>query len=202
MRSSRSPITTALYLVAVISLLVSGMVVSAAPVHANVNGGYVPLTGCKTISHTSDRSEKPVVAPSISCCYDKVSLPSSTDKTVTTLEDAIDPCCYGKPALDAKRVIPCAPTPAPTCPIAYTDGAVVGDLPFDTQAYWAPGKPALKVTLNKGTYWVFGVATAEDGAEYYQILVSCQKLYVPIEAMQPSYVAPWHGEPLPTTPVE
>ena len=85
-----------------------------------------------------------------------------------------------------------------TCGIPYNADAVVGSLPFETQAYWAAGKVANDVTVSAGTYWVNGVETAEDGSEYYEIIVSCQLLYVPVETMQPSYEAPWNGEALPT----
>lgn len=84
------------------------------------------------------------------------------------------------------------------CGIPYSTDAVVGSLPFETQAYWAAGKAADGVTVSAGTYWVNGVETAEDGSEYYEIIVSCQLLYVPVETMQPSYEAPWNGEALPT----
>lgn len=205
MRSLRSPFVTVFCLVILISLL-SGLAVSAAPQRASETSSAPVLLGCKkAASATLDRSEKPITVPSVGCCIGKIGLPSSDEKSVNPLLEPIDPCCYTKPALGVrgKYIPPCEPipTPEPTCPIAYTDGAVVGDLPFDTQAYWAPGKPALKVILNKGTYWVFGTAAAENGDEYYQILVSCQKLFVPVSAMQPSFVPPWSGEPLPTTPV-
>ena len=78
----------------------------------------------------------------------------------------------------------------------------MGDLPLKTPADWAPGKGAPDVYVNPGTYWVFGIAKADNGDKYYQILVSCQLLYVPIDAMQPSYQSPWNGQPLPSTEVK
>jgi hypothetical protein len=107
----------------------------------------------------------------------------------------------GRSIEKAKRIPlppPCEEEVPATCGIAYSADAVVGSLPFETQAYWAAGKVANGVTVSAGTYWVNGVETAEDGSEYYEIIVSCQLLYVPVDTMQPSYEAPWNGEALPT----
>lgn len=84
------------------------------------------------------------------------------------------------------------------CPSAPV-GSVVGDMPNNTQAFYAPGKISPDVTINAGTYWVLG----EDASgEYYKILLACQYLWVPIDSMQPSYQAPWTGQPLPTQIVQ
>ncbi len=90
------------------------------------------------------------------------------------------------------------PTYGNAC-IALTPDAVVGDLPFSTQAYYAPGEVSPGVVIDPGTYWVLG----EDASgEYYKIVLSCQYLWVPINSMQPSFQAPWSGQPLPTTVVD
>ncbi len=90
------------------------------------------------------------------------------------------------------------PTYGNAC-IALTPDAVVGDMPFSTQAYYAPGKAANGVVLNPGTYWVLG---EDESGEYYKIVLSCQYLWVPVNSMQPSFQAPWSGQPLPMTVVD
>ena len=78
-------------------------------------------------------------------------------------------------------------------------GSVVGDAPFETQAYYAPGEVSPGVILNPGTYWVIG---EDESGAYYKIMLSCQYLWVPVESMQPSFQSPWNGQPLPTRVVE
>ena len=82
--------------------------------------------------------------------------------------------------------------------VPIPDGSVVGDLPAGAQAYYAPGKISPDVFLNPGTYWVIG---EDESGQYYQILLACQYLWVPIDTMQPSYQPPWSGQPLPTRAV-
>ena len=82
--------------------------------------------------------------------------------------------------------------------IALTADAVVGDMPFATQADWAPGKEANGVVVNPGTYWVLGV---DETGQYYEIVLSCQYLWVPVSSMQPSFQPPQNGQPLPTSVV-
>ena len=83
--------------------------------------------------------------------------------------------------------------------LPLTANAVVGDMPAATQADYAPGQVASGVVINPGTYWVLG----EDASgKYYKILLACQYLWVPVESMQPSFQAPWQGQPLPTDNVE
>ncbi len=82
---------------------------------------------------------------------------------------------------------------AASCP-SLPDGAVVGAMPLGGQAFYAPGK-VTNITINPGTYWVIG---EDESGQYYEILLACQYLWVPIDTMQPSYQPPWSGEPLPT----
>lgn len=86
------------------------------------------------------------------------------------------------------------PTYGGTC-LPLTADAVVGDMPFSTQAYYEPGKEANGVVINPGTYWVLG---ADESGAYYKILLACQYLWVPVNSMQPSFQPPWQGQPLPT----
>ena len=120
-------------------------------------------------------------------------------------------CCSTSPAKIASLVLgggkytppPCeTPTVAtPTCGLDMPDGSVVGDLPFDTQADYAAGLVADGVTVSAGTYWVTGVAKADNGDSFYRIIVACQYLFVPVDSMQPSFESPWNGEALPTNEV-
>lgn len=75
------------------------------------------------------------------------------------------------------------------------DGSVVGDMPTNTQAYYAPGQIAAGVVVNAGTYWVLGV---DESGSFYKILLACDYLWVPVGSMQPSFQSPWSGQPLPT----
>ncbi|MEO8396847.1 MAG: hypothetical protein ABI700_27885, partial [Chloroflexota bacterium] len=84
------------------------------------------------------------------------------------------------------------------CSLGIPVGSVVGDLPFDTQAYWAPGKVSPDVIISAGKYWVVAQQADDNGNPYYKILLACQYLYVPAEAMSPSFEGPWNGEPLPS----
>ena len=62
--------------------------------------------------------------------------------------------------------------------LPLTDFAVVGSLPLDTQADYAPGQPAAGVMINAGTYWVLG---QDESHQFYKILLACQYLWVPVE---------------------
>ena len=84
---------------------------------------------------------------------------------------------------------------AGTCP-ALPVGSVVGALPNEQIAFYAPGKITVpNIVVNPGTYWVLG---QDASGEYYEILIACQYLWVPVDSMQPSFQAPWSGQPLPT----
>lgn len=77
------------------------------------------------------------------------------------------------------------------------EGAVVGALPESQLAYYAPGLATgnPRVFLNPGTYWIVDVAVEEG---FYQILLACNLLWVPIDSMRPNYDEVWQGRPLPT----
>lgn len=85
------------------------------------------------------------------------------------------------------------------CTLPVPSGSVVGDAPFETQAYYEPGNAAPGVVLNPGTYIVIGQDASET---YYQIVLACQYLWVRKDAMQPSYEQPQNGAPLPTRIIE
>lgn len=87
------------------------------------------------------------------------------------------------------------PVAGGACGLRIPAGSVVGELPLGGQAYYAPGQAASGVILNPGTYIVVGQDASES---YYKIVLACQFLWVDKGAMQPSYVAPQNGQPLPT----
>lgn len=181
-RSVSSLFRIVLLVVLALSTFVFALSASAAPTAKRAyDPCYIPS---KVASVSASSKSAPLTA--IECCevYGKTQSANSVK---------------GRSIEKAKRPLlpPCEEEPA-TCGIPYSADAVVGSLPFETQAYWAAGKVANGVTVSAGTYWVNGVETAEDGSEYYEIIVSCQLLYVPVDTMQPSYEAPWNGEALPT----
>lgn len=102
--------------------------------------------------------------------------------------------CEGLPTYVGPTPTPPAPSPAAiACPVLPAN-AVVGNLPFSTPAFYAPGKLAIGVTVNAGTYWVLGV---DETSEYYKIQIGCERLWLPVSVLQPSYEAPWSGQSLP-----
>ncbi len=84
------------------------------------------------------------------------------------------------------------------CTLVIPEGSVVGDTPYNTQVYWAPGKVSPGIFLNPGTYIVVG---EDKTGQYYKIVLACQFVWVPVADMQPSYQLPQNGAPLPTREV-
>jgi hypothetical protein len=80
------------------------------------------------------------------------------------------------------------------CSVGIPDGSVVGEAPFGAQVYWEPGNVSPGVVLNPGTYIVIGQDASET---YYQIFFNCQRLWVRKDTMQPSWLPPQNGAPLP-----
>jgi hypothetical protein len=106
--------------------------------------------------------------------------------------------CEGLPTYVGPTPEPPTPSPAAVaCPVLPSN-AVVGNLPFSSQAFYAPGKEANGVTVNAGTYWVLGV---DETGEFYKIQIACERLWLPVTVLQPSFEPPWSGQPLPTNVV-
>ncbi|MCA9911201.1 MAG: hypothetical protein KC519_21260, partial [Anaerolineae bacterium] len=87
---------------------------------------------------------------------------------------------------------------ADVCRIQLPSGSVVGEAPLGAQVYWLPevGKEAPGIILNPGTYWVVGV---DETGEFSKIWLTCESTFwVRSEALQPSYLPPQNGAPLPT----
>jgi hypothetical protein len=80
------------------------------------------------------------------------------------------------------------------CSVGIPEGSVVGEAPFGAQVYWSPGNVSPGVILNPGTYIVIGQDASET---YYQIFFNCQHLWVLKSLMQPSWLPPQNGAPLP-----
>lgn len=85
--------------------------------------------------------------------------------------------------------------PVTGCTLAAPAGSVVGEAPLGAQVFWAPGKESNGVVLNPGTYIVIGQDSSET---YYKIMLACQFVWVRKDTMQPSYLPPQNGAPLPT----
>jgi len=87
------------------------------------------------------------------------------------------------------------------CEPSLTSGAVVGEIKENTSAYWGPSLDAETDTVLEigKTWWVLG--TDESGS-WYQLLVSCEPVWVPASVMGPNFDEVWNGHPLPTDVVE
>lgn len=81
------------------------------------------------------------------------------------------------------------------CRLNIPAGSVVGEAPLGAQVYWSPGNVSPGNVLNPGTYIVVG---QDESETYYQIFLACQFVWVRKDAMQPSYLPPQNGTPLPT----
>ncbi|MDX2161349.1 MAG: hypothetical protein SF162_08510 [bacterium] len=103
---------------------------------------------------------------------------------------SVNPDCESIPLVGSTPFLASLASFCPTLP----SGSIVGALPNATRAYYRPGDLST-VTVNAGTYWVIGV---DESAAYYKIMIGCQFLWLPVETMQPSFQAPWSGQPLPT----
>lgn len=90
--------------------------------------------------------------------------------------------------------LPSTLTAADICSVAIPEGSVVGDAPFRTQVYYAPGHVSPGLFLNPGTYHVIGQDETET---YYKLFFNCQYIWVLKNMMQPSYLPPQNGAPLP-----
>lgn len=87
------------------------------------------------------------------------------------------------------------PPPGFECNLPIPAGSVVGEAPLGAQVYYEPGSASPGLFLNPGTY----IVTGQDASEtYYQVVLSCQLIWVRKDAMQPSFLPPQNGAPLPT----
>lgn len=84
--------------------------------------------------------------------------------------------------------------PDGSCRLNIPEGSVVGEAPLGAQAFYEPGN-ATNFNINPGTYTVIG---QDESESYYKIVLACETLWVLKETMQPSYLHPQNGAPLPT----
>lgn len=77
-------------------------------------------------------------------------------------------------------------------------GSVVGEAPLGAHIYYAPGAVTEHI-LKPGTYIVVGQDASQT---YYKIVLACQFIWVRKDTMQPSFLPPQNGAPLPTRIVE
>jgi hypothetical protein len=80
------------------------------------------------------------------------------------------------------------------CSTGIPDGTVIGEAPLGAHVYWAPGQESPGIVLNPGTYHVIGQDASET---YYKLFFNCQYIWVRKDTMQPSYLPPQNGAPLP-----
>ena len=85
--------------------------------------------------------------------------------------------------------------------VPIPDTAVVGSFVATTQVYFAPEAGATSdIVMEAGkTAWVYGV---DASGAFYQVMLSGQFFWVPVETMGPNYDEVWNGTPLPTGVVE
>lgn len=80
------------------------------------------------------------------------------------------------------------------CNLVIPVGSVVGSAPLGAQVYYSPGN-ITNIVLNPGTYIVVGQDATET---YYKIVLACQFIWVLKNTMEPSFLPPQNGTPLPT----
>jgi hypothetical protein len=80
------------------------------------------------------------------------------------------------------------------CSLPIPAGSVVGEAPLGAHVFWAPGQVSPGLVLNPGTYHVIGQDASET---YYKLFFNCQYIWVRKDTMQPSYLPPQNGAPLP-----
>jgi hypothetical protein len=85
-------------------------------------------------------------------------------------------------------------TSSDICSLPIPAGSVVGEAPLGAQVYWAPGNISPGLVLNPGTYHVIGQDATET---YYKLFFNCQYIWVRKDTMQPSWLPPQNGAPLP-----
>ncbi len=86
------------------------------------------------------------------------------------------------------------------CPLPVPDTAVMGTFVSDALLHYAPGKliaPQSSLSAGQSAY-VLGI---DSTGEYYKIIWVCQHLWVPVDAVGPTYGDVWNGQPLPTNTV-
>jgi hypothetical protein len=90
--------------------------------------------------------------------------------------------------------------PLTDCRIPLPSGAVMAEAPAGAQIHFGPSADQVSDdTLNPGTYYAVGV---DATGEYTKIWLTCEATFwVRSDTVQPSYQAPWNGQPLPTNVV-
>ncbi len=200
-------LVVALVVIPTLTAFASGHSVGPSlPCRTSLPQGYgehsaIPVESCCPVAQFSTNGISSIPVGFDPCC----GVPSLSFGVGSAVPAAFDDCCevFGSYALTQHNTMMASFVPAldpcdQTCDITIPPGSVVGDMPTNEQAYWAPGKISPDVIINAGTYWVTGEDKDDNGNEYYRILVACQYLWVPVDTMQPSYQSPWSGQPLPS----
>ena len=143
------------------------------------------------------------------------SVPAGTilEATITTFSQ---PGQSGSPSYESKTCFDCSTGALAPCPGESSDGtpvpgcdmridipstAIGGRFVSDAGIHWEPGQmmyPALAIEAGQSAL-VFG---QDESSSFYQILWSCDLLWVEKGTMGPNYDNVWNGHPLPTDVVE
>lgn len=104
------------------------------------------------------------------------------------------------PAAEEEEETEAAAEPVPGCDtmLALSKNAVVGSFVEPAVAHWGPHamqptEPQIVIPAGN-TAWVLGM---DASGAYYQIIWSCDYLWVPASAVGPNYDDLWQGAPLP-----
>lgn len=182
-----------------------------APMFASEQGTY-SAPGFPNLGYTQDTNFQGVGTFGFTVFTDPYVLPANTPVTlsVTTFYgpnytggvayvSTMTWDCTTGVIISLENGIPTPPAePVDFCPNPLPDGSVVGEAPLGAQIYWEPaeGSASLGNTLNPGTYWVVGV---DESGAFSKIWLTCNsQFWVPSNALQPSYLPPQNGQPLPT----
>ena len=87
------------------------------------------------------------------------------------------------------------------CEAIIPSGSVVGAFVDNAQIFGTPSADAgTDLVLEMGkTAWVTGM---DSTGAYYQIIWSCDTVWVPVGTLGPNYDEVWNGTPLPTTVID
>jgi hypothetical protein len=93
-----------------------------------------------------------------------------------------------------------APPPGPDM-VPIPAGSVVGTFVAGTDLYWLPNMDTAtgKEMAAGQSLWVSGL---DESGMFYQVLLSGQWFWAPVETLGPTYDDVWNGTPLPTQVVE
>jgi hypothetical protein len=136
------------------------------------------------------------LGPTASVLYD-------SNGSYNDVPQAVGDACAAANVTSVSVVSVVNPSPIAGCDVLVplTADAAVGTFVADADAYWSPGSltnPLITLAAGK-TAWVLGL---DASGQYYQILWSCEILWVKTNTIGPNYDDVWQGHPLPTSIVD